>query len=230
MTSCQYDPLAQPCVANLTPFSVLLLLFCVQIYAGRRFVMHEKRSMGERNRGNVSTELPLLPINAVTNSPISVPRPQNEGEISPKRDIYWGFRVGISTSSLIFTGFLLEFLYFLSYKNHSDDNTSKGSISTFNMNDAGYILLSFLASLGIIFLLFRMYSSYHLNKTASKLRVVLSLGVGVSVGSLVGTGVIAGKVCGESGGLWIGGFYALLALEVTVMQLVVKGLWQSIAQ
>jgi len=129
---------------------------------------------------------------------------------------------------LIWGGFVLELLYYLSYSDPEDETKAKGSIWTFNINDSAYILATFVLTFSLNYLLFRLYLAYRVSGKHRQLCTAVGTALGLSVVAIVGTALLAAGVCEESGGLWMCSFYVLLCLEVCLSQSVLRALSQSL--
>ena len=222
LSACQSSSPPLPCVPNFTPLSVLFLLFFVQLFTGRRFVHQEQKSLPQPV--SVATELPLLH----SSGPVEVPAALYSANRGVGGRGHWVFRLGVLMTVLIWGGFVLELLYYLSYSDPEDETKAKGSIWTFNINDSAYILATFVLTFSLNYLLFRLYLAYRVSGKHRQLCTAVGTALGLSVVAIVGTALLAAGVCEESGGLWMCSFYVLLGLEVCLSQSVLRALSQSL--
>lgn len=226
LTACQISPSSLICVANLTPLSVLLLLFFVQLFAGKRFISQELKNSPQSP--NVSTELPLLHASLAHSEPSAVLNPAVTSSRAVHSRAHWVFRLGVLVTVLIWGGFTLEFIYYVSYSEPNDENSTKGSIFTFNINDSAYILLTFVITFSLNYVFFRLYLAYRISGKPKQLWTAAIIALCLSLGAISGTAVLAVYICGESGALWMSGFYVLFGLEIGISQLVLRTICQSL--
>jgi hypothetical protein len=245
-----------PCVTNYTAVSTLLLLFFLGSLAARKLYETETGHVGDlaRNRPSDSTEslltndptlrgteLPRLDSSKEEPNPTetnpfsdSISVPSLSGLQSQQLlDLPWSLRIGIFSTALIWGGFALSFIYFVASDDTSSTASARHLLSTFNMNDFCYILLTFLMTLSINYMLLKRYAALRNGEVEEKrrrLKRALSIALGICLVGVVGVGYISVMECNETGGLWMLCFIVLFWLEICISQVMLKRVYENITR